>query len=400
MALQPITDALHLIHGPDTCLGHSWESRPTQSAGSTLHRLTLSTGVSELDVVFGGEAKLGKAIDALIARSRPAALFVYQTCLPSMTGDDLAAACRAASLRCGCPVVAVDAPGIEGGKLWGAQRAADILVDEVIGTREPEVSTDRDVLLVGDFNVAGEADHIAALLARIGVRVVASIPGGGRFADIAAAHRARLTLAHCSQAIGDLAAALERKFGVPYLQASFYGARQTSDTLRAAAARLVAGGAAPELVDDCERFVAAEEQRLQTRLRPLRPALAGKRALLLTGGVKTWSLATSLRDLGLDVVGANTAKASPDDRRRLDAALAGAAGRDLQRWLAEERIDVALGGGGARLAATAAGAAWVEVNHERRRSFTGYDGMARLAEEIAAALALRDARTASVACPW
>ncbi|MBB4199328.1 hypothetical protein CCR94_21450 [Rhodoblastus sphagnicola] len=86
LALQPITDALHLVHGPMVCQGHGWDSRPTMSAGSTLHRLALSTDIGELDIVFGGDARLTKALDALVARHDPPAIFVYQTCLPGMSG--------------------------------------------------------------------------------------------------------------------------------------------------------------------------------------------------------------------------------------------------------------------------------------------------------------------------
>ena len=46
LALQPIVDAVHLVHGPIICQGHSWESRPTATRDTTLHRHSVSSGGS------------------------------------------------------------------------------------------------------------------------------------------------------------------------------------------------------------------------------------------------------------------------------------------------------------------------------------------------------------------
>jgi nitrogenase molybdenum-cofactor synthesis protein NifE len=150
MALQPIVDAAHLIHGPIGCQAHSWEVRPTASSGPTLHRLALTTDLAELDLVHGGERRLSRALDHIVARYDPPAVFVYQTCVPAMTGDDISATCKAATARLQRPVIPVDAPGLAGGKLVGAGIAGDVLLDHVIGTREPAFSTLTDVVLIGE----------------------------------------------------------------------------------------------------------------------------------------------------------------------------------------------------------------------------------------------------------
>ncbi|PPQ35183.1 nitrogenase molybdenum-cofactor synthesis protein NifE [Rhodoblastus acidophilus] len=403
LALQPIVDALHLVHGPIMCQGHGWESRPTASPGPTLHRFALSTDIGELDLIFGGAERLATTLDALAARYDPPAIFVYQTCLPGMTGDDLESVCRAASQRLARPILAVDAPGFSGGKLAGASTAGQVLLDHVIGTREPDVRTAADVVLIGDYNVAGEAQAIARLLEGAGFCVAASIPGGGRFGDVAGAHRARLALSHCSQALGDLGERFSARWNVPHMRASFYGAAQTSRTLRAAAARLAAQGA---VLARCEAFVACEEKRLERRLRPLRPRLAGRRVLLMTGGVKTWSLARQLQSLGMEVVACAAHKTAPEDRALLREAIGEAAIMPdaslaaLRARLAGGGVDIALGGGGARHEAAAAGVPWVEINHERRMALTGYDGAYALAAAMADALDRPNWRALKAAAPW
>ena len=60
--------------------------------------------MSEHDVVFGGEKRLFKAISEIIEKYDPPAVFVYQTCVPAMIGDDIEAVCKAATEKFGKPV--------------------------------------------------------------------------------------------------------------------------------------------------------------------------------------------------------------------------------------------------------------------------------------------------------
>ncbi|SEH51198.1 nitrogenase component 1 [Magnetospirillum fulvum] len=402
MSLQPIVDAVHLIHGPMICLGHSWDSRPTASSGSRLHRTNFTTSLTEMDIALGGERKLAGAIDSAVDRHDPAAVFVYQTCVPAMIGDDLAAICRAAAGRVGRPVVPVDLSGLNGGKDHGTRAAGDVLLDHVIGTREPERLTDTDIILIGEYNVAGELGHIRALLAELGLRVLASIPGDGRYAAIAGSHRARAAITFCSRAFDGLAEAMRDRYGIPFIHGSFYGSANISATLRGIAALLVERGAPSDLSARTEALIRREEARIESSLAPIRQRLRGKRALLGTGGVKSWSLVAALQQIGLDVVGTSVTKSSTDECRRA-AGLAGAdrltAGLDFDR-LGLGGIDVVLSGGIHRLKAIRAGAAWVEVNHERRLALTGYDGTLRLAAAIEAAITHPLAAGSTDRPPW
>src|SRR5664279_6657449 len=105
IALQPITDVAHLVHGPIACEGNSWDNRGTKSSGSQLYRTSFTTDINENDVVFGGEKRLYKAIKEIVDKYDPPAVFVYQTCVPAMIGDDLNAVCKAASEKFGKPVI-------------------------------------------------------------------------------------------------------------------------------------------------------------------------------------------------------------------------------------------------------------------------------------------------------
>ena len=96
IALQPITDAAHLVHGPIACEGSSWDNRNSSSSGSKLYRTSFTTDLSENDIIFGGEKRLYRSIREIIEKYDPPAVFVYQTCVPAMTGDDINAVCKKA----------------------------------------------------------------------------------------------------------------------------------------------------------------------------------------------------------------------------------------------------------------------------------------------------------------
>ena len=96
IALLPIADVAHIVHGPIACAGSSWDNRGTRSSGVTLYRIGMTTDLSETDVVMGrGEKRLFHAIKQAIDSYAPAAVFVYNTCVTALIGDDVEAVCRA-----------------------------------------------------------------------------------------------------------------------------------------------------------------------------------------------------------------------------------------------------------------------------------------------------------------
>ena len=112
ITLLPIADVAHVVHGPIGCAGSSWDNRGTHSSGPQLFRLGFTTDLSEQDVIMGrGERRLFHGISQLVEKHQPAAVFVYNTCVPAMEGDDIEAICRLAAERVGVPVIPIDAAG-------------------------------------------------------------------------------------------------------------------------------------------------------------------------------------------------------------------------------------------------------------------------------------------------
>lgn len=402
ITLLPIADAAHVVHGPIACAGNSWEGRGTASGDRQLFRHGFTSDLDTSDVVLGGEQKLYDTVLAVVRRHDPAAVFVHSTCVTAMIGDDLDAVCAAVAAATGRPVVPVHAPGVVGSKNLGNRLAGTALLDHVIGTREPAVTTPYDVNLVGEYNIAGELWDVIPVLRRAGIRVSATVTGDSRFADIAAAHRARATMVVCSRALLPLARGLHERYGIPWFEGSFYGVRSMGDSLRGFARLL--GGVVAERV---EQVIAEEEERTARALAPLRDRLAGRRAVLYTGGVKSWSVVAALQDIGVEVVASGATKSTEDDVDRIEELL-GPAGRvirngspaELLRVVAETGADVLIAGGRNQYTALKARLPFLDVNQERHVPLAGYAGTVELARRLDAALANPVWEQVRAPAPW
>jgi nitrogenase molybdenum-iron protein alpha/beta subunit len=390
LALQPITNAVHVVHGSASCLGHVWASRPTASSGSHLHRYSVTTALGEVELIMGGSERLQGLLDRVAAELVPAAIFVYQSCLTAMFGADLSAECKSASLRLGIPVLAVEAPGLAGGKQAGHRLAVHLLCEQVIGTIEPAFLGKADINLIGEFNVHGEVAQLRSLLRSLGIRILASIPGDARYQEIATAHRARVSLDLCSQAMPHLTEYLHTQYSIPFVRGSVYGSRAFADTLRHLANVLVANGAGAEVEQKVYAWLEKEQLRFKTALAKYRSRLDGKRVMIYAGGVKTWSLIEDLQAAGLVVRGVSLHKCSERDKTFHDVLRNKCRKTGLNEWKEDELegllkaggVDLVLSGGGMKYLAHKYGIPCVEISHERSFSLLGFDGMLNLLEEI------------------
>ncbi|MDT8441355.1 MAG: nitrogenase iron-molybdenum cofactor biosynthesis protein NifE [Desulfuromonadales bacterium] len=404
ITLFPFADAAHLVHGPITCLGASWETRATRTnwAGRDLTQVGLTTDISLNDVVFSGEQKLTAAIAAVVRRFAPQAVFVYATCVTAMIGDDLDAICKQAAVRHELPVVPVHAAGFVGSKNLGSRLGGEAALLHLIGTAEPQVTTDFDINLIGEYNVTGDMWQYTPLLAELGIRVLATLSGDGRIADICSAHRAKLNVLVCAKSLVSLTRKLEERYGMPSVSLSFYGRRDTSAGLRAIARAFND----PALIERTEALIAREEAALEHRLAPYRALFAGKKAVLNTGGNKTWSIAAALQDLGIEVVATAVKKATEDDRVKAretlgpDGVLMMNPGAEQAKLIEERGADLLLAGGRSLYTAIKQGIAFADVNQEKKKSYGGYRGLLNLAEDLKNAFGNPVFKLAARRAPW
>lgn len=403
ITLLPIADAAHLVHGPSACAGNSWETRGSLSSGPRLSAYGFTTDLGEHDIIFGGEKKLREALHYIAGRFSPPAIFVYSTCVSALTGEDIDAVCKQAAEELGLPCVPVNSPGFVGSKNLGTRLAGEALFHHVIGTREPDTLTDVDINLIGEYNIAGETWDIEKLLNQAGIRVLAKITGDGRFHEVAGAHKAKVNMVVCSRALLGLGVKMNKKYGIPFFEGSFYGAKETSYSLRQLAFLLNNR----EVEHRVDRLVEHEETRLARELAPYRKILKGKKVVLYTGGVKSWSVITALQELGMKLVGVGINKSTDSEIARIaervgeDAAYIpeGGAGRIL-KTVRERKADLVIAGGRNMYMALKEQIPFVDINQERHTAYAGYDGLIRLAKQIAYAVENPVWKMVRTPAPW
>ncbi|MDO9484067.1 MAG: nitrogenase iron-molybdenum cofactor biosynthesis protein NifE [Hydrogenophaga sp.] len=409
IALQPVVDVAHLVHGPIACEGNSWDNRHSASSGSTIYRSGFTTDINELDVIYGGEKRLFKSIREIIEKYDPPAVFVYQTCVTALTGDDIEAVCKRAAEKFGKPVIPVNAPGFAGPKNLGNKLGAEAILDYVIGTVEPEFTTPYDINIIGEYNLVGELWQVKPLLDALGIRILSCISGDGRYNEIASAHRAKVNMMVCSKSMINIATKMEQRYGIPYFEGSFYGISDMSETLRQIASLLVKQGADAELIERTERLIEVEEARAYKRIAEYKKRLQGKRVLLITGGVKSWSVVAALQEGGMEIVGTSVKKSTKEDKEKIKEIMGEGADahmiddmtpREMYAMLKEARADIMLSGGRSQFVALKARMPWLDINQERHHPYGGYEGMVELVHEIDRAIFNPVWQQVRIPAPW
>jgi nitrogenase molybdenum-cofactor synthesis protein NifE len=344
-------------------------------------------------VVYGAEKRLFKSIREVIEKYDPPAVFVYQTCVTALIGDDIEAVCKAASVKFGKPVIPVNAPGFVGAKNLGNKLGGEALLDYVIGTQEPETTTPYDINIIGEYNLVGELWQVKPLLDELGIRILACISGDAKYHEVASSHRARAAMMVCSKAMINIARKMEERYEIPFFEGSFYGISDMSESLRQIAQLLVQRGAPDELLERTEALIRREEARAWEKLQPYKARLAGKRVLLITGGVKSWSVVAALQEVGIEIVGTSVKKSTLEDKQRIKEIMGEEAHmiedmtpREMYKMLKDARADIMLSGGRSQFVALKAKMPWLDINQERHHAYAGYDGMVELVKQIDRAL--------------
>ena len=389
VVLYPIADALHLVHGPIGCAVYTWDIRGALSSGPELHRLSFSTDLQELDVIFGGEKKLARALDELIERHNPKAAFVYSTCIVGIIGDDLEAVCREAESRHQIPVIPVQSEGFKGNKRAGYTAACKAM-GRLIGMADTSDISPYSINILGDFNLAGEIWLIREYFEKMGVEVVANITGDGRIADIQRAHGAALNVVQCSGSTMDLAKMMEDDYGIPSIRVSYFGVEDMAQALYDVANHF--GDA--DMLARTQELVAEELKELLPKLEFYKEALRGKKAAIYVGGsFKAFSLVKAFRLLGMDVVMVGSQTGTEQEYKELaeitdpgTIIVDDTNPLELTSFLEEKPVDIFVGGVKERPIAYKLGVGFCDHNHERKECLAGFQGMLGFAEEVYASV--------------
>ena len=107
--------------------------------------------------------------------------------------------------------------------------------------------------------------------------------------------------------------------------------------------------------------------------------------LLITGGVKSWSVVAALQEAGMEIVGTSVKKSTKEDKDRIKEIMGDEAHmiedmtpREMYKMLKEARADIMLSGGRRQFVALKAKMPWLDINQERHYAYAGYEGMVSL----------------------
>ncbi len=387
VVLYPVADALHLIHGPIGCASYTWDIRGALSSGPELHRMSFSTDLSELDIVYGGEKKLEQALVELIDEYKPKAAFVYSTCIVGIIGDDVEMVCRKIATKTKIPVLPVHSEGFKGTKKDGYKAACDALFKLIDMNKTGQKKIPHSINILGEFNIGGETWIIKDYYKKMGVKTIAVMTGDGRVGDINQAHKACLNVVQCSGALTHLARQMEEEYGIPYIRVSYFGIEDTSSALYDVASFFPDR---PDIMENTRSLVGEEVKEILPELAEIKKDLDGKRAAVYVGGAfKAFSLIKALKHLGMEVVVVGSQTGNKDDYEILKdmcnpgtVILDDANPLELAKYVLEKDAHLFIGGVKERPIAYKLGIGFCDHNHERKIPLAGFEGMVNFAREV------------------
>jgi len=387
VVLNPVTDAVHLVHGPIGCASYTWDIRGSLSSGSEMFRQSFSTDLKEKDVVFGGEPKLAACIDEIVEKYHPPAIFVYSTCVVGMIGDDIVAVCKEAQHRHGIDVIPVESSGfISGNKIVGYRAAGEALLKLVRPKDGETVEKTRKLNFLGEYNLGGEKWLVERYLREMGIEINVAFTGDSTVAALKKAPGAFLNLVQCTGSMHWVAMNLEKEYGTPYMDVNFFGAGNTADSLR----KIARFYGDEEITRRTEALIEREMSRVRPVIEKYREKLTGKRAAIYVGGAfKAVAIIRQLKELGMEIVLTGTQTGKQEDYEQISGMVSegtvvidDANPAEIERFLLEKDVDMMAGGVKERFLAHKLGIGFVDHNHDRKDGLAGFDGAIRFAREV------------------
>jgi nitrogenase molybdenum-iron protein alpha/beta subunit len=227
-----VKDTVTIVHGPKGCTHHNFSL--LHATGLDNDRVTfpdlISTGLSESDIIFGGEGALEQTLDAVAGR-HIGGIFVLSTCIIDTIGDDVAAVC---SRHYNVPVIPVPTAGFLGGTF---QNGVNNALNAIADTAEP-CKMVRGANIIGEKNLEYEVDENYAEVTRL--LSALEIPVNLRFlrdcslTDISRLGAARLNILRDDD-LCSVGKRLQQRFGTPFISSYPVGLAGTIDFLEAVA---------------------------------------------------------------------------------------------------------------------------------------------------------------------
>ncbi|MDD5348693.1 MAG: nitrogenase molybdenum-iron protein alpha chain [Chthoniobacteraceae bacterium] len=315
VVIGPISDILHITHGPIGCGYYSWLTRrnlvrPRHAGDTNYLQYAMSTDMMEEQIIFGGEKKLRQAIREAFDIFHPKAISIYSTCPVGLIGDDVHAVAREMKEELGINVFAFSCEGYKGvSQSAGHHIANNGVFKHMIGRLDEGDKAEFNINLLGEYNIGGDAWAIDEVLRKCGIHVTATLSGDVTYDQVCKAHTVDLNTVMCHRSINYMAEMMEKKYGIPWIKVNFVGAEATAKSLR----KIAAFFESKKLTDRVEEVIAEG----MAKLKPVRDAVTarckGKKAALFVGGSRAHSYQHLFADIGMETIAAGYEFAHRDD---------------------------------------------------------------------------------------
>ena len=387
VVLNPVTDAVHLVHGPIGCAAYTYDIRGSLSGSSEMYRKSFSTDMKERDVIFGGEPKLNACIDELVEKYNPPAVFVYSTCVAGMIGDDIIAVCKKASQTYGIDVIPVESSGfISGNKIVGYRAAGEALLRLITPKEGEYIEKTRKLNFLGEYNLGGEKWVVERYLKEAGIEINVAFTGDSTVEALKNAPGSCLNIVQCTGSMHWLANKMKEMFGIPYIDVNFFGAENTVESLR----KIAEFYDDPEITARTEALIKRETETVDKEISKYREKLAGKRAAIYVGGAfKAVAIIRQLKALGMEIVLTGTQTGKKEEYESMGKLLNkgtviidDANPAEIEKFLIEKKVDVMAGGVKERFLAYKLGVGFIDHNHDRKDGLIGFEGAVKFAHEV------------------
>ncbi|MDN5326030.1 MAG: nitrogenase molybdenum-iron protein alpha chain [Moorella sp. (in: firmicutes)] len=316
--LNTLRDAVIIIHGPIGCGGSNIANA---GLAKNLQRLRdprargliwLSTNLTEIDAIRGGEDKLKEAIWYAEREFRPRAIIIVNSCVPALIGDDIDGLVEGLQKEVSATIVPVHCPGFKAKIMASAYDAVyhgalrnlvkapayydRVLPDDLEELKE-KYSRSRTVNLLNVSSMSRQDElELTRLLQALDLKVNL-LPCYAHPDSFEDATEAALSVSICPTHDDYFIGHLQAKYGIPFILRTIpLGIKHTSAWLLDIARFF-------GLEKEAQQLIAEETRQLQEALAPYRQVLQGKRAFIGGGEIRVGATAALLQELGMEVLG-------------------------------------------------------------------------------------------------
>lgn len=305
-----------LVHAPRSCSNIIYNALVNIQRRVQLHfkqklpivsNKIFITGISDKEVIFGGEALLKQAIERIVKTKQPECLLVISGCTAGVIGDDVQGVCEVASRKYRLPVLAIPGAGF----MSEQSKEAHLLVTKCLfqQVQDNTVAKNTHLAVVLGLNrylrTEAQRGEIARLFAYFGFTELLLPPCGMSLDEIKAINKASLVAIH---ALTKAKAKAYQEFGqelAAYLQVPLMQ-QVLPFSVESTYAYLKELGELCQQNKQAESAIAQEKERWQQARLPLQKTLAGKRFILAIGyALKVWqplSLLALLAEAEMELV--------------------------------------------------------------------------------------------------